>query len=244
MLPLRDQKNTIIKRHNLNQKKDIDFQGFTMKKSSVSSTVFIIDDDRAIRDSLICLFTSVNQTVLAFETATHFLQSYQAHWEGCLLIDVCLPDLSGFTLQTKLKELNCYLPIIFMTGHGDIPMAVQALQTGALHFIQKPFRSQELLDHVREALNHYKNQDNHIKKNKKILNKINTLTDREYQILLALVSGSANKEIAINHHLSQRTVETHRSRIMKKMESNSFANLVTQYLTVKSNIERTSRQTK
>ncbi|MBE8215703.1 MAG: response regulator transcription factor [Endozoicomonadaceae bacterium] len=209
-----------------------------MQKASVVSTVFIIDHDRATRDSLKKLLDSIGTSTRLFNNATDFLNHYQHHWQGCLLIDVCLPDLCGFTLQNKLKQQHCHLPIIFMSAYGDIPMAVQALKSGALNFIQKPFRNQDIIHYIREALNHNIKQQDMLTNNACILKKINTLTNREYHILLALIEGHPNKKIAFDNHLSHRTVETHRSHIMKKMESTSFANLITQYLSVKTNIMR------
>ncbi len=200
-------------------------------------TVFIIDDDEAVRDSLKMLMKSVGQTVEAFSSPAEFLEVYDENRPGCIVLDIRMPGMSGLELQSKLNEMHCILPIIFITGHGDVPMAVQAIKDGAMNFIQKPFRDQELLDLINDALKLDTQQRKELLEHKEILRRLSTLTDREREVLHHVVEGKANKVIAADINLSQRTVEIHRSRVMEKMGTKSLAHLVRQVMQIKEHLE-------
>ena len=172
------------------------------------------------------LVDSVDLKVQGFPNAQVFLDAYEPALRGCLILDIRMPGMSGLELQERLCELNSSLPIIFITGHGDIPMAVRAMQRGAVDFIQKPFRDQELLDRINDALEKgtltqaVKEEQLEFDKN------LVTLTQREREVMEMIVNGKANKVIAIDLGLSQRTVELHRARVMEKMKARALADLV------------------
>ncbi len=188
--------------------------------------VFIVDDDSAVLDSIGLLMKSVGLEAKLFESAQSFLDSYSTEQSGCLVLDVRMPGISGLDLQAKLIELGCILPIIFITGHGDIPMAVKAMQDGAVDFLQKPFRDQELLDRVQNAIEEdSKNRSQHFEKHN-IEQRLAALTEREHQVLDMIIAGKANKLIAADLGLSQRTIEIHRAHILEKMQTRSLAHLV------------------
>ncbi|MCH7982198.1 MAG: response regulator transcription factor [Proteobacteria bacterium] len=189
-------------------------------------TVFLVDDDEAVRDSLGLLMKSVDLTSRSFASAGDFLAEYDPDSPGCLILDIRMPGMSGMELQQKLIDMRAKLPIIFITGHGDIPMAVEAMQRGAVDFIPKPFRDGELLDRINKALeNDRKNRDSLVER-EVIEERIEKLTPREKQVLELVVQGKANKVIAGDLEVSQRTVEIHRARGMEKMQVRSVAQLV------------------
>ncbi|WP_163832770.1 response regulator transcription factor [Spartinivicinus ruber] len=200
-------------------------------------TVFIIDDDEAVRDSLGLLMQSVGQAVEVYASPADFLDAYNENRPGCIVMDIRMPGMSGLELQAKLNEMHCILPIIFITGHGDVQMAVQAIKNGAMNFIQKPFRDQELLDLINDGLKLDSEQRKELLEHKEILKRLATLTDREREVLHHVVEGKANKVIAADISLSQRTVEIHRSRVMEKMGTKSLAHLVRQIMQVKDQVE-------
>jgi FixJ family two-component response regulator len=189
-------------------------------------TVFIVDDDQAVRDSLTDLMDSVGLDVVSFANANDFLAEYSKDSAGCLVSDIRMPGMSGLELQLELKRREAILPIILITGHGDVPMAVQAMRNGALDFIQKPFRDQELLDLVNKALQSCDQQQNTQQESQSVKNHIHNLTPREHQVMGMVVEGKANKVIAIDLGLSQRTIEVHRANVMHKLEARSVADLV------------------
>jgi len=191
-----------------------------------SPTIFVVDDDEAVRDSLGLLMESVGLDVETFASCQAFLDAYTEECTGCLLLDIRMPGMSGIRLQTELMDRKSSLPIIFITGHGDIPMAVEAIKCGAADFIPKPFRDQELLDRIDKVLNEDLKSRGHKQENKTINQCIATLTQRESEVMRLMVDGKANKVIAIELHISQRTIETHRARVMEKMQATSFAHLV------------------
>jgi FixJ family two-component response regulator len=197
------------------------------------STVYIIDDDEAVRDSLHLLLQAVGQPAVTFSSARDFLAAYHEQLSGCIVLDIRMPDMSGLELQALLKQRHCFLPIIFITGHGDIPIAVQALKEGALDFLQKPFEDQALLELIRKALELDNTRRTASLAIKEILGRITALTKREREILQHVIAGKANKVIAADIHLSQRTVEIHRARVMEKMQAKSLAHLVRQVIQVK-----------
>lgn len=189
-------------------------------------TVFIVDDDQAVRESLEDLLDSVGINTRVFTSALDFLAAYSSDEPGCLVLDVRMPGMSGLELQQELNRQEIPLPVIILTGHGDVPMAVQAMKQGALDFIQKPFRDQDLLDQINHALHCSSGQcakQHHIEE---IKQRIQTLTRREHQIMQMIVAGKANKVIAIELDLSQRTVEVHRANVMHKLQVCSVADLV------------------
>ena len=195
-------------------------------------TVFLVDDDEAVRDSLALLMKSVALTSRSFASAGDFLAAYDPDSPGCLILDIRMPGMSGMELQQKLMDMRAKLPIIFITGHGDIPMAVEAMQRGAVDFIPKPFRDDELLDRINKALdNDRKNRDSLVER-EVIEERIEKLTPREKQVMELVVQGKANKVIAGDLEVSQRTVEIHRARVMEKMQVRSVAQLVRMVLQI------------
>lgn len=191
-------------------------------------TVFIVDDDQAVRDSLCWLIEAAGLSVKAFNSAQEFLAIYDPQWAGCLVLDVRLPGMSGLELQRELAQRQVMLPIIIITGHGDVSTAVRAMKAGAIDFIEKPFSDDLLIHRVRDALekdaqNRQVSADrNHIQQ------RIALLTPREKQVLELVVQGKLNKQIAADLHLSQKTVEAHRANLMSKMQATNVADLVKQ----------------
>lgn len=194
--------------------------------------IFIIDDDSAIRDSLRLLVESVGYSVKTFNEPIAFLEEYDSDQLGCLILDIRMPNMSGLELQNKLNDMHCIMPTIFITGHGDVPMAVQAIKNGAMCFIQKPYRDQEILDSIHDALELDRRQRKELLEHRQILKRLSTLTERERDVLTGILQGKANKVIASDINLSQRTVEIHRSRIMEKMGTKSLAHLVRQIMQI------------
>jgi two-component system response regulator FixJ len=194
--------------------------------SAVQSTIFIVDDNAAVRDSLQLLLRLSGNPVESFASAAEFLAVYREDRPGCLLLDIRMPGMSGLELQQKLNECHAILPIIFITGHGDVAMAVEAMQAGATDFMQKPFRDQDLIDRIQQALD--KDAENRAVLNERnaIRARRDALTTREHEVMELVVRGCANKVIAADLKLSQRTVEIHRARVMEKMEASSLAHLV------------------
>lgn len=193
---------------------------------SEANIVYIVDDDDAVRDSLCFLLKSVGITGNGFSSGNEFLEAYDPDWTGCILLDIRMPGISGMEVQRQLAERNCPLPIIFITGHGDIPMAVEAMHLGAYDFIQKPFHDQELLDRIQQALTTYRESQDELTLRKNVQERYEKLTPREKEVMEAVVRGHANKVIAMDLELSQRTVEIHRARVMEKMQARSLASLV------------------
>ncbi|MDH3687904.1 MAG: response regulator transcription factor [Gammaproteobacteria bacterium] len=191
-----------------------------------NQVVFIVDDDKAVRDSLRLLMKSVGLDTKTFASGREFLEEYQPETCGCLVLDIRMPGMSGLELQEQLVAKGIDLPIIFITGHGDVPMAVQAMKRGATDFIQKPFRDQELLDRVNDALKYSRSDRQHSVEKNETMRRVDTLTPRELEIMNMIVDGKASKVIAIDLGVSQRTVETHRARVMEKMDARSLAHLI------------------
>ncbi len=202
--------------------------------SEKNTTIFIVDDDEAIRDSLAVLLKTVDLNTTTFGSGDEFLEAYDPGWGGCILLDIRMPGTSGIEVQKRLAESGCSIPIIFITGHGDIPMAVEAMHIGAFDFIQKPFRDQDLLDRIDQALTTSDEQEQQSARKKKAQNQFQTLTPREQEVMQFVVHGSANKVIAMDLGVSQRTVEIHRARVMEKMQARSLAELVRMSLLIES----------
>lgn len=188
--------------------------------------VFIVDDDQAVRNSLRLLFKTVNIDAVTFESGDVFLHEYDSDWHGCILLDIRMPGISGLEVQKTLRERGNTLPVIFITGHGDVPMAVEAMQMGAFDFVQKPFRDQELVDRVSQALNQNRQQQESTQHRRQVQSCYAELTPREKEVMECVVKGQANKVIAMDLDVSQRTVEIHRARVMEKMQARSLADLV------------------
>ena len=200
--------------------------------SNARPTIFVVDDDAAVRDALKLLLRSVGQAVETFGSGQEFVDAYSEDRPGCLVLDIRMPGMSGLELQQKLNERHSILPIIFITGHGDVPMAVEAMQAGAVDFIQKPFRDQDLIDRINQALEKDSNNRAALGERNDIRRRLETLTPREREVLDLVVHGKANKVIAGDLKLSQRTVEIHRARVMEKMQASSLAHLVRMVLEV------------
>ena len=194
------------------------------------SIVYLVDDDQAIRHAMGLLLKSVSLQHQVFTSADEFLELHTGNNNGCLVLDIRMPGLSGLELQQKLIEMGNSLPIIFISGHGDIPMAVEAMQKGAFDFIQKPFRDQELLDRISEALNTARKQESEREQKLDVQERIDTLTKREHEVLDLVVTGKPNKIIAHELGVSQRTIEIHRARVMEKMRAKSLAELVRMHM--------------
>lgn len=188
--------------------------------------VFIIDDDEAVRDSMSMLLETVNLPHQCFSSALEFLDSYDGTQQGCLVLDIRMPGMSGLELQDRLQESEALLPIIFITGHGDVPMAVEAMRKGALDFMRKPIREQDLLDRIHEALDLEAGIRNIMVDREQMMKKLATLTTREREVFERVADGHANKVIGLDLGISERTVEVHRSQAMKKLGVRSLAQLV------------------
>jgi two-component system, LuxR family, response regulator FixJ len=190
------------------------------------STVFVVDDDDAVRTSLRLLLKSVGLPVETYASAQEFLDGYDPERAGALVLDIRMPGMSGLELQQKLNETHAMVPIVFITGHGDVPMAVEAMQHGAVDFIQKPFRDQDLIDRINQALEKDRENREGLRERDGIQRRIGHLTPREREVLSLVTKGKANKVIAGDLDVSQRTVEIHRARVMEKMGASSLAHLV------------------
>ena len=190
------------------------------------SIVFIIDDDPLYRASAERLVRSVGFSVLGFESARDFLSSRRPSVPSCLVLDVRLPGLSGLDLQRELADAGVHIPIIFVTGHGDIPMSVQAMKAGAVEFLTKPFRDQDLLDAIRHAIARDRIARRQHARNVDLRKRYELLSPRERQVFKCVVSGMLNKQIADELGTTERTIKFHRGHIMQKMQGNSLADLV------------------
>ena len=194
--------------------------------SNEEPLVYVIDDDEAVRDSLSILLESVGLAHEVYGSALDFLDAFDPDRHACIVTDIRMPGMSGLELQQRLLESRCDAPLIFITGHGDVPMAVTAMKRGAADFIQKPFRDQELIDRIHQALEQDKSRRAARQEEREIRERIKTLTPREAEVMERVVSGQANKVIAMDLGVSQRTVELHRARVMRKLRMRSLAELV------------------
>ena len=192
----------------------------------MNPTVFVVDDDPAMRESLSFLVGSVGLEVECFATARDFLDRYDGRRGGCLVLDVRMPGMSGLELQERLADRGIDIPIVMITGFGDVPMAVRALKRGALDFIEKPFTDQDLLDRIHEALERDRNRRAERARKEDIAARIAKLTPREHQVMDCVLAGKPNKVIAAELTLSPKTIEVHRARMMDKMQVASLAELL------------------
>lgn len=195
-------------------------------------TVYVVDDDDGMRRALDTLLSTVGYKTAVFSRPNEFLANFKAGSPGCLVLDIRMPDMSGLELQQHLNRLGSMVPVIFITGHGDVPMAVQAMKEGAYEFVQKPFRDQDLLDCINHALKRDAENRSTVARRTEVLHRLESLTPRERQVMDLVVDGAANKVIAIDLDLSERTVEIHRAKVMEKMGARSVAHLVKLHLTL------------
>lgn len=190
-----------------------------------TSTVSVIDDEPDIRDALSMLLRSMGHNVDVYESAQAYWDNFDPGISGCLILDVRMPGMSGIELQARLKDLEYHPPIIMISGHGEIPMAVSAIKDGAIDFLQKPFSDQLLLDRVQQALEKDEEQRAKLELVKNIKNSFEKLTAREREVMEAITQGKLNKVIAYELDVSTRTVEIHRARVMEKMGVRSVSSL-------------------
>jgi RNA polymerase sigma factor (sigma-70 family) len=188
--------------------------------------VYVIDDDEAVRDSMGMLLESADLPYRCFASADSFLTEHDASHRGCLVLDIRMPGMTGLELQKKLAQIGSFLPVIFITGHGDVPMAVEAMRQGALDFLRKPVNETDFLDRIAHALD--QETGNWLKNSNReqARQRIDSLTEREREVFQLVAEGMANKAIASELGISERTVEVHRSQVMKKLEAKTLAQLV------------------
>lgn len=191
-----------------------------------NQTVFIIDDDKAIRDGICDLVEGLSLKAEAYASAEDFLDCYTPEREGCLVLDVRMPGMSGLELQHRLKQDQVNLPIVIITGHGDVPMAVKAMQEGAVDFIEKPFREQSLWESIKKALEAGVRRRRHSEEQNGIADRLGNLTSREVEVLELIMKGMSDKEAAGELSVSQRAVAFHRNHILEKMSCKSTVELV------------------
>lgn len=197
------------------------------------ATVFVVDDDPAIRKSLRWLIESVGLKVQTHELASEFLESYSPDVPGCLVLDVRIPGMSGLELQEKLRERGYDIPVIIVSGYGDVPMAVRAMRAGAIDFLEKPVSDQVLLDYIQKGIeSDIKNKRNRVQ-NQDLMERKELLTRREREVMEYVVAGFSSREIAEKLNVSFKTVEAHRAKIMKKMQAKSVPKLIQMDLQIK-----------
>jgi FixJ family two-component response regulator len=198
----------------------------SLEPASAQQIVFVVEDDASVRRALSNLFESVGLGVEVFGSASEMLQRKPSDVASCLVLDVRLPGLSGLDFQAELAKANIHIPIIFMTGHGDIPMSVRAMKGGAVDFLTKPFRDQDMLDAVVTAIERDRKRRETDKIVANLQTLVETLTPREREVFTLVSSGLMNKQVAAELGLAEITVKIHRGHIMKKMEARSLADLV------------------
>jgi two-component system response regulator FixJ len=201
-------------------------------ENNTAPVVYVVDDDDGMRRALDTLLSTVGYKTAVFPSPREFLAKFTADSPGCLVLDIRMPDMSGLEVQQHLNRNGSMLPVIFITGHGDVPMAVQAMKEGAFEFIQKPFRDQDILDRINHAIKQDAENHSTVARHAEVLHRLESLTARERQVMDMVVDGAANKVIAIDLNLSERTVEIHRAKVMEKMAARSVAHLVKMHLSV------------
>ena len=188
--------------------------------------VFIVDDDSSVRESLRWLIESVQLQVQCFSSAQEFLDGYKNQQTGCVVLDVRMPGVSGLDLQEELRQQGFVLPVIIITGHADVPMAVRAFKSGVFDFIEKPFNDQHLIDRIQQAIEKSRSEKVNIQRRQEARDRLQKLSSREIQVLDCIVSGCSNKTMARDLDISVKTIETHRANLMAKMEAGSVSELV------------------
>lgn len=191
-----------------------------------SEVVFVVDDDASMRDAISRLLNAVGLTVQTFASARAFLDRRLPDVPGCLVLDVRLPGLSGLDLQREMVERGIHIPVVFITGHGDIRMSVQAMKAGAVEFLTKPFRDQDLLDAVSSGIQLDRKERDERAELSELRDCVGQLTQREQEVMSLVVSGLLNKQIALQLGTSEKTIKIHRSQVMRKMRASSLADLV------------------
>jgi RNA polymerase sigma factor (sigma-70 family) len=202
-----------------------------MRTNDPAPAVFVVDDDDALRASLRLLLKSLHLPSIEYASAAEFLHKYDPGRPGCLLLDVRMPGMSGLELQQELNRRGAIVPVIFITGHGDVPMAVAAVRHGAFDFLQKPFSAEDLITRIRGALERDRQQRVQLAAREQIRARLAALTAREREVLALVTAGKPNKTVAVELGVSQRTVEIHRAHLMEKMQAGSLAQLVRMALT-------------
>ncbi len=197
-----------------------------MTAKAPSQVVFVVDDDASMRDAISRLLNAIGLTVQTFASAREFLNGKLPDVPGCVVLDVRLPGLSGLDLQREMVERGIHIPVVFITGHGDIPMSVQAMKAGAVEFLTKPFRDQDLLDAVRSGIQLDRKEREERAELTELRDCVRQLTQREQEVMSLVVSGLLNKQIALQLGTSEKTIKIHRSQVMRKMRANSLADLV------------------
>jgi two-component system, LuxR family, response regulator FixJ len=205
-------------------------------------TIHIVDDDASMRQAVALLLRTVGYNPITFTGPREFLDKFDPNVHGCLVLDIRMPEMSGLEIQQQLNRSGAMLPVIFITGHGDIPMAVQAMKDGAFDFLTKPFRDQDLLDRINTALKQDAESRAELDKHTDLRRRCESLTPREREVFELIVDGKANKVVAIDLGLSERTVEIHRGNVMEKMGACSVAHLVKMYLTLQDVLSATRPQ--
>lgn len=190
------------------------------------SIVYIVDDDPSVRDSLTWLIESVGHPVRCFASPVEFLRDCRDDVPGCLILDVRMPEISGLDLQEQLRTRGFRLPIIIVTGHADVPMAIRALKAGAFDFIEKPFNDQLLIERIQQAIEHCQSLTEKDQRRRGARERLATLTTRERQVLDGVVAGKSNKQIARELDISIKTIEVHRANVMNKMQADSLPELI------------------
>jgi FixJ family two-component response regulator len=196
------------------------------RPSTLLPTVFVIDDDASVRKSLSRLLRSAGYTTETFSSGEEFLGRDHFNGTGCLLLDVQMPGLSGMDLQKELNKADYHMPIVFITGHGDIPMSVEAMKKGAVDFLTKPFNDEELLQAIEKAIQKDRQTRAEYDEALEIRRRIDLLTPRENEVLRYVIAGMLNKQIAYELKIAEKTVKIHRARVMEKLRANSVAELV------------------
>jgi FixJ family two-component response regulator len=188
--------------------------------------IYVVDDDDAVRKSLQLLFKTVGIEAVGFESGDEFLHAFDNDWQGCIVLDIRMPGMSGMELQDALIASGISLPVIFLTAHGNVPMSARAFRKGAVDFMEKPFDESDLLERISEAIQLDRTNREAAAKQEDARTRLATLTPREHQVMLLTVAGKANKEIAAELELSHRTVEIHRGRVMEKTAARSLTSLI------------------
>ena len=199
---------------------------------SPKPTVFVVDDDTAVRESLRWLIESVGLHVQTYASAREFLDAMEPAQTGCLVLDIRMPGMSGLELQEALAARASSLPVIIITGHGDVPMAVRAMKAGASDFIEKPFNDQMLLDRIQQLLKKAEDSRETQERHERIAARYEQLTPREREVMALVVEGKSNKRVALDLGVSAKTIEVHRAKVMEKMEAKSLAELVRMSLAI------------